>query len=73
MGKSAIAGKKAVLETSQSRMLISMAILIPTTSLLIIEKAKLMPATFAAQTVLQCILVLGQVSFAVPFSLAAFP
>jgi len=41
IGKSQAAGKKAVLETSKSRMLISFAIMIPTTALLIIDKFRL--------------------------------
>lgn len=52
MGKSAVAGKKAVLETALSRTLISFAILLPTSALLLIEKFALMPTTFVPQTVL---------------------
>jgi sideroflexin-5 len=52
MGKSIVAGKKAVLETSLSRTLISLAILLTPTALIIIDRLALMPTTLIPQTIL---------------------
>ena len=45
IGKSQVAGSKAVFETGLSRSIISCGILFPTTALLIIERASLMPVS----------------------------
>ena len=73
IGKSKVAGKKAVYETGISRAIISIGILVPTISLMIFEWIGALPKDEVSKLVLTSILSLTKTCIIVPFSLAAFP
>jgi len=52
IGKSQAAAKKAVMETSISRYILAIPMLMPAAVLFFIERARLMPGSFAMRTLL---------------------
>lgn len=73
VGKSQAAASKAVLETSISRFILAIPILLPATGLYLIERARLMPSSFALLTLLQMSLFFGEMYVAVPLGIAFYP
>jgi len=73
IGKSQAAASKAVMETSISRYILAIPILLPATALYFIERARLMPASFALQTLLQMSLFFCEMYIAVPLGIAFYP
>ena len=73
IGKSPKCAKAAVMQTASSRILMAMPVALPAFALLAIEKVGLMPKSPFLSVPLQVALICGQLTFAVPLSMGAFP
>ena len=73
VGKSQAAAHKAVVETAISRYILAVPVLMPATALFLIERARLMPRSFPAQTLLQMFFFFCEMYLAVPLGIAFYP
>jgi len=72
-GKSKLCAKEAVMNTSISRIFLNVTIFIPPICLVAIEKVGMMPVNFYLKTILEAILIAGELYLAVPTGIAMFP
>lgn len=61
------------MQTAISRYILAIPILLPATVIFLIERARLMPRSFAAQTLLQMSLFFSEMYLAVPLGIAFYP
>ena len=73
IGKSKVASYRAVMETSISRYILAVPILLPSACLYFVEKRRLMPKGLFGQTLLQCLFIYCELYIAVPLAIAFYP
>ena len=61
------------MQTSISRIFLTVTIFLPPLALVAIEKAKMMPRNFYLKTLLEGTLIAGELYLAVPIGIAMFP
>lgn len=73
IGKSQKCAKAAVLQTAISRIFLNVTIFLPPFALLAIEKMHMMPGNFYMKTLVEGILISGELYLAVPVGVAMYP
>ena len=73
MGKSKKCAYEAVINTAISRIFLNVTIFLPPLALVAIESMHLMPGNFYAKTLVEALLISGELYIAVPTGIALFP
>jgi uncharacterized membrane protein YecN with MAPEG domain len=73
LGKSRAAAYDAVLSTAISRIFLNVTIFLPPIALVAIERVHMMPSNWYLKTLVEAILISGELYLAVPTGIAMFP
>jgi len=73
LGKSKKCATEAVMNTAISRIFLNVTIFLPPICLVLIEKARLMPKNWYLKTLVEGVLIAGELYLAVPTGIAMFP
>jgi len=73
LGKSRKAAYDAVLSTAISRIFLNVTIFLPPIALVAIERVHMMPSNWYLKTLIEAILISGELYLAVPTGIAMFP
>mmetsp|Transcript_15516 Transcript_15516/g.11299 ORF Transcript_15516/g.11299 Transcript_15516/m.11299 type:complete len:204 (+) Transcript_15516:404-1015(+) len=73
VGKSTVAAKKAVFQTSYSRVLLALPMFITPLGLMALERARMMPGSWTGQKIAALIFMLTDLYFSAPLATALFP
>jgi uncharacterized membrane protein YecN with MAPEG domain len=73
LGKSKKCAYEAVVNTAISRIFLNVTIFLPPIALVLIEKVGMMPGNWYLKTLLEAILISGELYLAVPVGIAMFP